>query len=237
MKLKSTIFLSFCLSFLSVIVNNPSYGAELIFPVFEATQIITPVVVPAVSIYRVTNLIGRTAVLETTALPGNVAFEPNYTAPDGTPSCRLSGQTLAPNETCMIKFNISGAVPNQSFSVRLDSLTATVFINVAAISAPGRSLSATPSLINLSPGRTAELSVSNPIPNFVANNVQVMLPAPLAERIAKVAYAGCEGIVTGGVCKITFLAKADIPMPVVGWVRVVGSNTLTRVPIQMGASE
>jgi hypothetical protein len=237
MKLKRNIFLSLCLFFSSAIVSNTSYGAGIIFPVFEASQIITPMVVPAVSVYKVTNITGSSGRLETSPLPWNVIFDPNYVHSDGTPSCRLFGQTLADKESCMIKFNISGAVATQPFFIRIGLLGGNVDINVVSIPAPGRSLSFTPALINLSPGRAVDLFVSNPIPNFVANNVQVMLPAPLAERIAKVAYFGCDGIVTGGVCKITFLAKADIAIPVVGWVRVVGSNTLTTVPIQIGASK
>jgi hypothetical protein len=79
--------------------------------------------------------------------------------------------------------------------------------------------------------------VSNPTSGFIANNIKVMMPAPVAERVAKISYSGCDWLPVGSVCKVTLLAKVDIPTPAVGWVRVVSANTRTQtVPIQIGAS-
>jgi hypothetical protein len=224
-----------------------SYGAAIIEPIMTASEVVVPIVVPAVSIYKVTNTTGASRPLQTSGLPiQNAApiLDPDfiYVPPDGgpsIPSClHLDGtQTLANNESCVVKFNISGAVSNQPFRVIFGSLIGTVRINVTPLPNPSQSLSLTPNFINLSPSRTADLFVSNPTSGFVANNVKVMLPAPLAERIAKVAYLGCDWLATGSVCKVTLLAKGDIAVPAVGWIRVVSANTKTHtVPIQIGAN-
>jgi hypothetical protein len=233
------------LCFSSVAQAQTSHKAELMVPIIEATQVVTPAAVPAISVYKVTNESESSNIVRTSGLPiQNVTVDPDfvYRPLSGGPailSCRyLDGwRTLAPHESCVIKFNISGAVPNQPFRVQLGTLVGTVDINVTTFSNPTQSLSVTPNFINLSPGRTADLFVTNPSAGFVANNVKAVLPAPIAERVAKVSYSGCDWLATGSVCKVTLLAKTDITVPAVGWLRVAASNTRTQtVPIQIGAS-
>jgi hypothetical protein len=214
-----------------------SQNAELVVPVFEASQIISPVIIPAVSIYRIWNATGERTLVRTAALPAGVAFDPSYISPDNFPTCIFPGQMLDPDKSCMVRLIISKPVQDGWFGIAMGNTGSAVPINVE-ISSGNNPLSTSPERINLSSGKTADLFVSNPTSGFTANNVKVMLPAPIAERVAKVAYSGCDWLPVGSVCKVTLLAKADIATPAVGWIRVVSANTRTQtVAIQIGASK
>jgi hypothetical protein len=233
------LFLISSLFYVSAVAQTQAqanHNAELVVPVFEASQIISPVIIPAISIYRIWNPTGGRGLVET-ALPAGATFDPSYISPDNLPTCIFPGQILDPDKSCMVKLIISQPVQNGRFYVQMGTALATVPINVSVLPNPTYSLSVTPNLINLSPGRTADLFVSNPTSGFVANNVKVILPAPLAERVAKVAHSGCDWLPAGSVCKVTLMAKADIATPAVGWIRVAASNTrIQTVAIQIGAS-
>jgi hypothetical protein len=209
-----------------------SHDSQFITPVVEASEMVTPVVVPAVSIYKVVNRTSGPNDLLLSSIPANVNVDRTYVGPDGALSCQLN-QHLEVGKSCMLKLDIPRAV-HQYFFVQLGSTTNDVRMDVTEIQNPSRSLSTTPNSLELSPGRTADLFITNPTSGFIANNVKVMLPAPIAERIAKIGYSGCDCLAVGSVCKVTLTAKADIIVPAVGWLRVAVSNTRTQtVPIQM----
>jgi hypothetical protein len=206
--------------------------AAIVEPLVQANQVWVPGEVPAVSIYKVTNITGASNVLRTSNAPSNVAFDHNYMAPDGTHSCLLDNQqTLAPNETCMIKMDISGAVLPTDFHAQFGFTVGTLRIHVHAIPEPTEELQHPPSL-EIGSSNSNSLQIQNPSSgNIIANNVQIdwdNADQNLKDQFIKAPEpdANCFSVPSTG-CIIKFFPKEvfDEEAPSHGTVMVRSANT------------